>query len=332
MSTTVLVAEDYTLVRQVLVAALETIPNIRVICEVADGSHAVAKAKALQPDLILLDIGLPNLNGIEAARQIRDLSPKSKIIFVTQEISSDVVRAAFEAGASGYVVKTDAGRDLRAAVEAVLRGEQFLSSTAPSANANEQTPESTVLGIPPQKLQLSRLHEAQFYSDDASFLDTFAKFIISAIKAGDAAIVVLTKSHRDALVQRLQADGLDIPAVSEQGRYLSLDPSDVLSTFMVNNLPDRDRFMKMVGDIFMVGAKALEAKHNMVAICGECAPLLWSQGNKWAAVRLEQLWDEFAKSRNVHLLCAYPRYCFQGEMGRHVFDNICAQHSTVYLR
>ena len=189
-----------------------------------------------------------------------------------------------------------------------------------------------MLGVLPQRLQLSRLHEAQFYSDDASFLDTFAKFIVSAIKAGDAAIVVLTKSHRDALLQRLQADGLDIPAVSEQGRYLSLDPSDVLSTFMVNNLPDRDRFMKMAGDIFMTGAKALEAKHNMIAICGECAPLLWSQGNKRAAVRLEELWDEFATSRNVHLLCAYRQYCFQGEMDRHVFNNICAQHSAVYLR
>jgi CheY-like chemotaxis protein len=315
-----------------LVATLETIPNIRIICEVADGSHAVEKANALQPDLILLDIGLPNLNGIAAARQIRDLSPKSKIIFVTQEISPDVVREAFEAGASGYVVKTDAGRKLRAAVEAVLRGEQFLSSTAPSATANRQTPESTVLEFLPQKLHLSRLHEAQFYSHDASFLDTFANFIVSAIKAGDAAIVMLTKSHRDALLQRLQADGLDIPAVSEQGRYLSLDPSDVLSTFMVNNLPDRDRFMKIADDIFMTGAKALEAKHHFVAICGECAPLLWSQGKARAAVRLEQLWDEFATSRNVHLLCAYPRYCFQGEMGRHVFNNICAQHSAVYLR
>src|ERR1700757_3125690 len=144
-----------------LVVTLGTIPNIQIICEVADGSHAVEQANALQPDLILLDIGLPNLNGIEAARQIRGLSPKSKIIFVTQEISPEVVREAFEAGASGYVVKTDAGRELRAAVEAVLRGEQFLSSTAPSATPNLQTHESTVLGVQPQKLHMSRLHEVQ---------------------------------------------------------------------------------------------------------------------------------------------------------------------------
>jgi hypothetical protein len=125
---------------------------------------------------------------------------------------------------------------------------------------------------------------------------------------------------------------LDISGLSEQGRYLSLDPSDLLSTFMVNNLPDRDRFMKIAADIYVRGARVLEADHNCVALCGECAALLWSQGNAKAAIRLEQLWNEFARSRNIHLLCAYPRYCFQDEMGRQVFNNICAQHSAVYVR
>jgi DNA-binding NarL/FixJ family response regulator len=314
-----------------LVATLGNNPNIRIICEVADGAQAVEKANELQPDLILLDIGLPSLNGIEAARQIRGLSPKSKIIFVTQETSPEVVTEALEAGASGYVVKTDAGRDLCAAVEAVLRGEQFLSTTVNSAAANLRTLASTVQG-PAQKVQLPRLHEVQFYSDDASFLDTFASFIASAIKAGDTAIVVLARSRREMLIQRLQTEGLDISGLSEQGRYLSLDPSDLLSILMVNNLPDRDRFMKIAGDIYMAGSRALEADHNCVALCGECAALLWSQGNAKAAIRLEQLWNEFARSRNIHLLCAYPRYGFQDEMGRKVFNNICAQHSAVYPR
>jgi DNA-binding NarL/FixJ family response regulator len=314
-----------------LVATLGNNPNIRIICEVSDGAQAVKKANELQPDLILLDIGLPSLNGIEAARQIRGLSPKSKIIFVTQETSPEVVTEALEAGASGYVVKTDAGRDLCAAVEAVLRGEQFLSTTVNSAAANLRTLASTVQG-PAQKVQLPRLHEVQFYSDDASFLDTFASFIASAIKAGDTAIVVLARSRREMLIQRLQTEGLDISGLSEQGRYLSLDPSDLLSILMVNNLPDRDRFMKIAGDIYMAGSRALEADHNCVALCGECAALLWSQGNAKAAIRLEQLWNEFARSRNIHLLCAYPRYGFQDEMGRKVFNNICAQHSAVYPR
>jgi DNA-binding response OmpR family regulator len=86
----------------------------------------VQKAEELQPDLILLDIGLPTLSGIEAARRIRELSPESRILFVSQESSADVVRGALAEGAKGYVVKTDARGELLTAVDAVLRGEQFV--------------------------------------------------------------------------------------------------------------------------------------------------------------------------------------------------------------
>lgn len=99
------------------------------MCELSDGLAAVQKAKELNPDLILLDIGLPGLNGIEAGRQIRKVVPSAKIIFLTQESSEDVVQEALSLGALGYVVKTRAGTDLLAAVEAVLTGEQYVSRT-----------------------------------------------------------------------------------------------------------------------------------------------------------------------------------------------------------
>lgn len=92
----------------------------------SDGWEAVREAQRLQPNLILLDIGLPTMNGIEAARHIRRLSPASQIIFVTQESSPDIVQEALNSGACGYVVKTDVGSELQAALTAVLRGEQFL--------------------------------------------------------------------------------------------------------------------------------------------------------------------------------------------------------------
>jgi DNA-binding NarL/FixJ family response regulator len=88
---------------------------------------AVQKADELNPDLILLDIGLPSLNGIEAARQIRKLVPKAKIIFLSQESSDDVVQEALSLGALGYVVKALAGSELLAAVKGVLDGKQFVS-------------------------------------------------------------------------------------------------------------------------------------------------------------------------------------------------------------
>ena len=123
----VLVVEDFAAFLQVVRSTLAERPDVQVIGEVADGLEGVQKAELLEPDLVLLDIGLPTLNGIEAARQIRKLAPASKIIFVSQESSSEVVQEALKLGAWGYVVKTRASSDLLAAVDAFLEGRQFVS-------------------------------------------------------------------------------------------------------------------------------------------------------------------------------------------------------------
>jgi DNA-binding NarL/FixJ family response regulator len=88
--------------------------------------EAVHKAEELQPDLILLDISLPRLNGIGVARQIGNVSPGSKILFLSQDLSADVMQGAFRAGAWGYIVKTDAARELMIAINAVLGGAKFV--------------------------------------------------------------------------------------------------------------------------------------------------------------------------------------------------------------
>jgi DNA-binding NarL/FixJ family response regulator len=123
----VLVVEDFAPFRQFIRSTLAKRPGLQVVCEVSDGLEAVHKAEELKPDLILLDIGLPSLGGIEAARQIGKLSAESKIIFVTQEFSLDVVQAGLNLGARGYIHKTRAASDLLPAVEAVLEGRRFVS-------------------------------------------------------------------------------------------------------------------------------------------------------------------------------------------------------------
>ena len=128
-SVRILVVEDFEPFRGFIRSTLEKTPDLQIVCEVSDGLEAVQKAVELKPDLILLDIGLPVLNGIEAARQIRKLVPESKIIFLSQESSAEIVQEAFSLGAWGYVVKTSAGRDLLTAVEAVISGKQFVSGT-----------------------------------------------------------------------------------------------------------------------------------------------------------------------------------------------------------
>ncbi len=127
-SVRVLVVEDFVAFRRVISSILRKRRELQIICEVSDGLEAVQKAAELKPDLILLDIGLPKVNGIEAARQILNLAPKSKILFVSQESSAEVVLEALSVGALGYVVKSHVGGDLLAAVESVISGKQFLSA------------------------------------------------------------------------------------------------------------------------------------------------------------------------------------------------------------
>jgi DNA-binding NarL/FixJ family response regulator len=124
----VLVVEDSEEFRKFVCSTLGERPELQIVGESPDGLQSLQRAGELQPDLILLDIGLPSLNGIEVARQIPKLSPKSKILFVSQESSADLVQEALALGALGYVVKWDAGKELLTAVEAVVQGKQYFSS------------------------------------------------------------------------------------------------------------------------------------------------------------------------------------------------------------
>jgi len=140
----VLVAEDFSPFCQFICSTLAKRPNLQVVCAVSDGREAIQQAEVLAPDLVLLDIGLPMLNGIEAARQIRRLVPKSKIVFVSQESSVEVVREALRLGAWGYVAKTRAEQDLLAAVDAVLAGSRFVSGGLSHENFTAAGPTASI--------------------------------------------------------------------------------------------------------------------------------------------------------------------------------------------
>jgi len=120
--TRVLLVDDFEPWREQVRSILQTRPELRVVAEVADGLQAVQKAQELKPDLILLDIGLPSLSGIEAAKIIRERCSQSKIVFVTENTDSEIREAAMASGASGYVVKTtNIAHELLDAIAAALR-------------------------------------------------------------------------------------------------------------------------------------------------------------------------------------------------------------------
>jgi DNA-binding NarL/FixJ family response regulator len=125
MTIRILLVDDHPIVRQGLKTLLEAHPGWEVIGEAADGLEAVDKAERLHPDVMVLDVTMPRMNGLEACRQIRKNPPGPEILFVTQHDSPQMMREALQAGARGYVVKSNAARDLLEAVEAVSQHRVF---------------------------------------------------------------------------------------------------------------------------------------------------------------------------------------------------------------
>ncbi|HUB02571.1 MAG TPA: response regulator transcription factor [Terriglobales bacterium] len=125
----VLLVDDHDVARRGIRSVLAGNPDLEVVGETADGEDAVRKAKDLHPDIILLDISLPGISGIDAAKSIHKISPESRIIFVSQHDSVRIAKDALSVGAAGYVVKSDAGRDLLAAIDAAQGGRTFVSRT-----------------------------------------------------------------------------------------------------------------------------------------------------------------------------------------------------------
>jgi DNA-binding NarL/FixJ family response regulator len=123
-----LLADDHEIVRQGLRSMLQAQRDCEVVGEAVDGRQAVAMTKELNPDVVILDIGMPQLNGLEATRHILKMRPQTKVLILTMHESDSMIREVLDAGARGYILKTDAGRDLVTAVDSLRRNKTFFTS------------------------------------------------------------------------------------------------------------------------------------------------------------------------------------------------------------
>lgn len=298
----ILIVDDFEAFRRFVNSALRGRTGFQVV-EASDGLAAIQKAEEVKPDLIVLDIGLPSLNGLEVARRIRQFDPSARILFLSQESSDDVIQEALGLGAMGYVHKLFAQRDLLPAIEAVLKGKQFVSN-------------SLKFG---ERMNPSHRHEILFCSDDAGLVNGLAVFLAAALNAGDPAIVWATESHRNSLRQRLYGLGIDADAALQRGTYISSDVSEP---------PDPERILVAIKSLSEAALKMGKKRHR-VSVCGERAGLFWAEGKTDAALRLEQLLNELAESHDIDILCVYPLPQSQEEAA---FKSVCAEHTAVHYQ
>lgn len=192
------------------------------------------------------------------------------------------------------------------------------------------TPDATSLApVTPWSGHQHPGHVVQFYADDAFLLDGLSRFIGTALGAGDAAIVIATKAHRDGLEQRLRARGLDTARAIHRGRYVPLDAAETLLKFMRNGSPDAACFAETIGTVIDRAKSAADGAHPQLAAFGEMVALLWSEEKCDAAIQLEHLWNDLLRTHSFAVRCAYPMSSFYREEHAEPFLNICAEHSEV---
>jgi CheY-like chemotaxis protein len=307
--------------------------NFKVIGEASDGLEAVHKAQELKPDLVVLDIGLPTLNGIEVTRQIRKSCPECGILIMSQVSSVDVAQEAFSLGALGYVVKSHAGSELSIAVDTVCQGRRFVSAGLPThdwASATDAKTNSHQKESPSditKKAESTHSHVLELYADDEALLRGLTSWVEAALNAKGPVFAVVSESHRISLLARLQARGVGVAAAIDQGLFVVMDVDLALSAFMVNGLPDPIRFRTLLGDLVSAASEAASTEHPRVVAFGEIAPTLWARGQAEAAIQVEWLTDDFAKTQNVDILCGYVSDSFQRAQAG-TYEAICSQHTA----
>jgi DNA-binding NarL/FixJ family response regulator len=223
----ILVADDHEIVRRGLVSLLKTHPGWEVCAEAQDGRQAVEKAKELKPDVVILDIGMPDLNGLEATRQMLRDNPQSRILILTITDADEIVRAVLDAGARGFVLKSDAVRDLLAAVEALLSNKTFFTSRVAEMvlggylGRNQPTTEGEVAlpNLTPREREIVQLlAEGMSTKEVASHLDLSVK---------------TAETHRSNIMRKLNihsVSGLVLYAVRNNMVQVAIPPPSVVAS------------------------------------------------------------------------------------------------------
>lgn len=198
-----------------------------------------------------------------------------------------------------------------------------------SAGASAQTNPGELLSSAGERAELAS-HTVEFYPDEEFLLRTLGRYIGGALGSGDAALVIATKAHRDALERNLMARGFNLALARENGRYFPLDAEKMLAGLMIDGHPSGEVLDRVIQDVLAAaGKKVEEGNAPRIVAFGEMVALLCAQGRSDAALELEKIWNDVTQRYGFELRCAYPLNGFYREDDQEFFVKVCAEHTEV---
>ena len=294
--------------------------RFEVVAEVMHGRAALETAAKFDPDLVVLDIEMPELNGIQAARELRRLGLRAKVVFLTSYRDDDYLSAAFESGARGFVYKSRMDTDLIPALDHALEGYRFVS---PQGFLGQRAGTRGTTWFPRGR----GFHTMQFYRDDEDRLAGGIDYVVAALKENATVIYVDSKAHLAGLARKLEV--LGFRAAIERGKFIALDVHrDVLPYIMVGGMPDAAQVRGLLDDAAMQ-TSAPSQNDRRLALAGEIGPALWAEGLPEAALEVERLTDEFVHARSASVFCTYPVEWLYKTHHHQTMARLCALHTCV---
>jgi DNA-binding NarL/FixJ family response regulator len=277
----------------------------------ADGRQALDLNRRLRPEVVVLDVTMPELDGFETLEHLRRDSPETRVVFLTMHGDDEFVAAAINGGALGYVVKSRIASDLITAIEYARAGRVFVPCLSSLAK---------VPGVH---------HALQVHADDRHHLDTVSDLVATTLRSGDPVVIVATEATRAGITHRLQARHLTVSALLERGQYLEHDSPAILSQMVRDGRLDRERLRESADafDQFRLGAPS--GSGGRLTVVSDVAISLCRNGDFGAALDLERFWNELTRALPFFTVCSYPTECFETPAARDQLSRICAEHSAV---
>jgi CheY-like chemotaxis protein len=284
-----------------------------VVATVTDGRQALELAVRLDPDVIVMDLMMPEMDGLRAAREVRRTGLRARIVVMTMHQTDDLVMAAIDAGAQGYVVKTNLHADLVSAIDHALAGRLFFPSVVPMSMVAGQHGQHTTL----------------LHGNDRLFLAEAGRLVGAALRSGEPVVIAGMDATRIGVAQRLREQHLDIENLERQGLYSTADAVDALAGIMRDAGPDPDSLAKVVDGLERARRALGDASGPRLTILGEIAVPLCRSGRLDDVLEIERLWNRLTRALPFFTVCCYPIDGFRHAARPTLFPAICDEHWAV---